>query len=597
MAYKDYHKIALNGAGKYENDLKRLIQAMAPYWGYLVLAVGLLYVQSLCDLALPDYMSKIVNTGVMQGNSAYIIKTGGTMLLVTLLGSAASVMMGYFAAKIAANVAGDLRVGVFRKVESFSNAQFDQFSTASLITRTTNDITQIQTLLVMVIRFVFYAPMLGIGGVIKALSESTSMTWIIGVAVICLVGVILCLFFIAFPRFQIMQKLVDRINLVARENLEGMLVIRAFNSQEFELKRFEKANRDFADNNLFVNRAMAFMMPVMMLIMNVTTVVIVWVGSQMVMSFNMNIGNMMAYMQYAMQIIMAFLFLSMMFILVPRAVVSANRIQEVLDTEETITDKENPEEFPEPFEPVVEFRDVSFHYPGGDADVLKNLSFTARPGQTTAFIGATGSGKSTLVNLVMRFYDVTGGQILVGGKDVRDITQKDLRARIGYVPQKSLLFSGTIGTNLSYSDKDMAFENIEKAARIAQAEEFILGKDERFNAPIAQGGTNVSGGQKQRLSIARAIAKNAPVYIFDDAFSALDLKTDRRLREALANELSGSTILLVAQRVSTIMNAEQIVVLENGEIAGIGTHRELLKSCPVYHEIAASQLSEEELAR
>lgn len=571
------------------------MKALKAYWGYILLAIALLYLQAQSDLALPDYMSKIINTGVMNGDIAYIWRTGGMMMLVSLAGTVCSIAMGYFAAKVAANVGADLRMGIFSKVQSFSNAEFDHFSTASLITRTTNDITQIQMLLVMTIRMVFYAPILGIGGLIKALNESTSMTWIIGVAILAMLAVIITAFIVVMPKMQSMQKLIDRLNLVSRENLDGLLVIRAFNTQRFEENRFNTANRNLADTSLFVNRAMASMMPLIMLIMNLTTVFIVWIGSHAVSSFSMNIGSMMAYMQYAMQIIMSFMFLAMMFIIIPRAVVSANRVQEVMNRKETVLDKEHPESFPADFKPVIEFQNVSFRYPGGEDNVLSDISFTARPGETTAFIGATGSGKTTIVSLLMRFYDVTSGSIRVSNTDIRDVTKHELREKIGYVPQKSLLFSGTIAENLSYADHSMPSERIEKAAEIAQATEFILEKEEQYGSHISQGGTNVSGGQKQRLSIARALAKNAPVYVFDDTFSALDLKTDQRLREAIKRELHGSTILLVAQRVSTIMYADQIVVLDQGRIAGVGTHKELLKSCDIYYEIASSQLSAEEL--
>lgn len=571
------------------------MKALKAYWGYILLAIALLYLQAQSDLALPDYMSKIINNGVMNGDIAYIWRTGGMMMLVSLAGTVCSIAMGYFAAKVAANVGADLRMGIFSKVQSFSNAEFDHFSTASLITRTTNDITQIQMLLVMTIRMVFYAPILGIGGLVKALNESTSMTWIIGVAILAMLAVIITAFIVVMPKMQSMQKLIDRLNLVSRENLDGLLVIRAFNTQRFEENRFNNANRNLADTSLFVNRAMASMMPLIMLIMNLTTVFIVWIGSHGVSSFSMNIGSMMAYMQYAMQIIMSFMFLAMMFIIIPRAVVSANRVQEVMNRKETVLDKEHPESFPADFKPVIEFQNVSFRYPGGEDNVLSDISFTARPGETTAFIGATGSGKTTIVSLLMRFYDVTSGSIRVSNMDIRDVTKHDLREKIGYVPQKSLLFSGTIAENLSYADHSMPSERIEKAAEIAQATDFILEKEEQYDSHISQGGTNVSGGQKQRLSIARALAKNAPVYVFDDTFSALDLKTDQRLREAIKRELHGSTILLVAQRVSTIMYADQIVVLDQGKIAGVGTHKELLKSCDIYYEIASSQLSAEEL--
>jgi ATP-binding cassette subfamily B protein len=570
---------------------------MKPYIGMVLCAIALLFIQAMCELALPDYMSDIVNTGVLGGNIPFIWSTGGNMLLIALLGAAASILVGYFAAKVAASVSRDLRSDVFKKVGSFSNAAFDKFSTASLITRTTNDITQIQMLLVMLIRMVFYAPIMGFGGVMKAIANSTSMTWIIGVAIICLIGVILILYSIVMPKFQLIQSLVDRLNLVTRENLEGMLVIRAFNTQDFEHERFDKANRDLTGVNLFVNRMMAIMMPVMMLVFNMTTVIIVWVGSKQISAFKLDVGSMMAYMQYAMQIISSFLMLAMMFILLPRAAVSAERIKDVLDTEETVLDPETPVLFSKNLNAAVEFNNVSFHYPGGEEDVLHNISFIAHPGQTTAFIGSTGSGKSTLVNLIMRFYDVTGGEILVDGNDIRKVRKKDLREKVGYVPQKSILFSGTIASNLYYADKNSTFENIEKASSVAQAAEFINAKENGYDDPIAQGGVNVSGGQRQRLSIARALVKNAPIYIFDDTFSALDLKTDANLRAALKEETGGSTILLVAQRVSTIMNAEQIIVLDKGMITGKGTHEELLKNCSVYLEIARSQLSEEELSR
>lgn len=575
--------------------MKLLLKSLKAYWGYILLAIALLYLQAQSDLALPDYMSKIINDGVMNGDIAYIWRTGGVMMLVSLAGTACSITMGYFAAKVAANVGADLRMGIFSKVQSFSNAEFDHFSTASLITRTTNDITQIQMLLVMSIRMVFYAPILGVGGLVKALDESTSMTWIIGVAILGMLAVIITAFIVVMPKMQSMQKLIDRLNLVSRENLEGMLVIRAFNTQRFEEGRFNTANRNLADTSLFVNRSMATMMPLIMLIMNLTTVFIVWIGSHAVSSFTMNIGSMMAYMQYAMQIIMSFMFLAMMFIIIPRAVVSANRVQEVMDRTETVLDKDQPEQFPAVFNPVIEFQNVDFRYPGSEDNVLTQISFSAHLGKTTAFIGATGAGKTTIVNLLMRFYDVTSGTIRVSGTDIRDVTKHDLREKIGYVPQKSLLFSGTIAENLSYANPSMPAAQIEKAAEIAQAADFILEKEEQYDSHIAQGGTNVSGGQKQRLSIARALAKNAPIYVFDDTFSALDLKTDQRLREAIHRELKSSTILLVAQRVSTIMYADQIVVLDQGKVVGIGTHKELLKSCDIYYEIASSQLSAEEL--
>ena len=573
----------------------KLSRYLIPYAAYLLVAITLLFLQANCDLALPDYMADIVNTGVMTGNINDILQTGTKMILVTLLGTVASVIVGYLAALTAAGVAHDLRSDLFRRVEHFTSAEFDQFSTASLITRTTNDITQIQTVLVMMIRLVFYAPIMGIGGVIKAISSSASMSWVIGIAVICLLGLILILFTFVMPKFKLVQKLVDRLNLVTRENIEGMLVIRAFNTQSFETERFDRANRDLTATNLFVNRAMMLMMPAMMLILNLTMVTIVWVGARQVSAFHLNIGDMMAYMQYAMQIIMAFLMMSMMFILFPRAAVSADRVAQVLSTEPSIVDPLHPASFSEPFAPTIEFKNVSFRYPGGQDDVLQDISFVARAGQTTAIIGSTGSGKSTLVSLILRFYDIASGAVLVGGQDIRSVQRRDLRARIGYVPQKSVLFSGTIDSNLTYADPQSSRENLEKAAAIAQATEFIEAKPEGYASTIAQGGTNVSGGQKQRLSIARALVKNAPIYVFDDSFSALDLKTDRNLRAALKRETGSSTVILVAQRVSTIMHAEQILVLENGRIAGLGSHQELMATCPVYQQIALSQLTEEEL--
>jgi len=570
---------------------------LSEHIGMLLLAVALLFVQALCDLALPDYMSEIISSGIMNGSIPFIWETGMKMLLVTLLGTVVSILVGYLGSVVAARVAGSMREDIFVKVSHLSNTEFDKFGTASLITRTTNDITQIQTLLVMMIRLIFYAPIMGIGGVMKAVNKSTSMSWIIGVAIICLIGLILFLFVVALPKTQLVQKLVDKLNLVTRENLEGMLVIRAFTSQKFEINRFDKANEELTKTNLFVNRAMSAMMPMMMLIMNVTTIAIVWIGSILVSGFQLDIGDMMAYMQYAMLIIMAFLMLAVMFVLVPRAAVSANRIADVLDVKESIKNKKDALKYDDSFTPTVEFRDVSFSYPGSDEGVLHNISFRANVGETTAFIGATGSGKSTIVNLVMRFYDVTSGTILIDGKDIRDVKMHALRSKIGLVPQKGLLFSGTIKSNLYFADKNASYENMEKAAAIAQATEFISSKEEGYMAPIAQGGTNLSGGQRQRMSIARALVKNAPIYIFDDSFSALDLKTDSNLRAALKKNTSDSTILLVAQRISTILNAEQIIVLDNGKIAGKGSHQELLESCEVYREIALSQLSEEELSK
>lgn len=575
----------------------KLARYLKEYSGMLIMAVALLFVQAMTDLALPDYMSDIINDGVAAGNIGKIAQIGIKMLGITLLGAVCSILVGYLAAKIAAGVSRKLRYDVFDKVQHFSNKEFDEYSTASLITRTTNDITQIQMVLIMIVRLVFYAPIMAVGGVTRALSKSTSMSWIIALAMIVLFGLIICIFSITMPKMKLVQKLVDRLNLVSRENLEGMLVIRAFNTQQFEEQRFDKANLDLTATNLFVNRMMVLMMPAMMLIMNLLQVTIVWVGAHEVTSFNLDVGDMMAYMQYAMQIIMAFLMMSMMFIMIPRASVSADRINEVLTTQNSIVDKETPKCFPSDFIPTVEFRDVSFKYPGSGEYSLRHISFTAKPGQTTAFIGSTGSGKTTVVSLVPRFYEATEGEILISGVNINNVSQKELRDKLGYVQQKSILFSGTIDSNLHYANDDATAEDIDRAAEIAQASEFISSKPDGYDTAIAQGGGNVSGGQKQRLAIARALVKNAPINIFDDSFSALDVKTDAKLRKAIKEKLAGTTTLLVAQRISTVLDAEQIVVLDNGRMVGCGTHDELMKTCEIYQDIARSQLSEEELAK
>ena len=572
-----------------------VMEYMLEYPGMILGVLTLLVVQAICDLSLPDYMSNIVDTGVINGNVNYILQTGGKMILITLLSAACMIVTGYFASRIAAFTARDLRADVFKRVQTFSNPELDKFSPASLITRTTNDITQIQLLIILMMRLVFYSAILGTGGAIKAISESRTLSWTIVGAVLALVVLIIILFIIVMPKMRIMQTLVDKVNLISRENLEGMLVIRAFNTRKFEEARFDGANVALTDTSLFINRTMMMMMPTMMFIMNVTTVLIVWFGAHQIANLTIDIGKMMAFMQYAMQIIMSFLMLSMMFILIPRAMVSSGRIKEVLETATVVKDKLNAIRPRADFVPDVEYENVTFGYPGGEEPVLKNISFKARHGETTAFIGVTGSGKSTLVNLLVRFYDVTGGRILVDGVDIRDMKRRDLREKIGYIPQKATLFSGTIKSNLQYADSRSTFENIQRAARIAQAEEFISTVPNGYDAHVAQGGTNFSGGQKQRLSIARALVKNAPIYVFDDSFSALDMKTDAALREALHRETGGSTMFIVAQRVGTILTADQIIVLENGEIAGKGTHRELLHSCEVYREIAMSQLSEDEL--
>lgn len=541
-----------------------------------------------------EYNNIGLNIDKMQTN--YLLYTGGLMILIALLSMAATVTVGFIGARVAANLGKNLRSKVFSKVIGFSNAELDKFSTASLITRSTNDIQQIQMLMVMLLRVVFYAPILGIGGVIKVLNTETSMAWIIVVAVVAISAVVIVLFTVVMPRFKRVQKLVDRINLVTREILTGMMVIRAFSTERHEEKRFDKANNDLTKNNLFVNRTMALMMPTMMLIMNGITILIVWNGSHSIDAGTMQVGDMMAFIQYTMQIIMAFLMISMVSVMLPRATVSAGRIDEVLSTEYVVKDPVAPIKLEEDKKGFLKFNNVSFKYPNAEENVLSNITFTAMPGETTAFIGSTGSGKSTLINLVPRFYDVTEGEILLDGIDIRKVSQHDLREKIGYVPQKGVLFSGTIESNLKYSGKSITDEDMIKAAEIAQATDFIKGTKESYNTEISQGGTNVSGGQKQRLSIARAIAKKPEVYIFDDSFSALDFKTDAALRKALKKETLNSTVLIVAQRISTILHAEQIIVLEEGRIAGIGTHNELMKTCDVYKQIALSQLSKEELA-
>jgi ATP-binding cassette subfamily B protein len=550
--------------------------------------------QSAAGAVKAEYTALGVDSSKFQ--TAYILKTGLQMLLLSLASGLCTVAVGYLSARTAAGVARNLRQGVFKKVESFSSTEFDRFSTASLITRTTNDITQIQMVVIMMVRMVIYAPIMGVGGVIMAVNESSSMWWIIAVAVIVLIGMVVTIFSISLPRFKMIQKLIDRLNLVSRENLAGMMVIRAFNMQPFEENRFDKANRDLTSTNLFVNRIMVIMMPGMMLIMNGLTLLIIWFGAHQIAQSAMQVGDMMAFMQYALQIVFSFLMLSMMFIFLPRASVSADRIADVLETEPVIRDPQTPQPFNAAQKGRIEFENVCFRYPGAEEDVLHDISFTANPGQTTAFIGATGSGKSTLVNLIPRFYDVTGGAICVDGVDIRQVAQHDLRAEIGYVPQKSVLFSGTIESNLRYADENAGPATLKVAADIAQASEFIDAKAEGLASDISQGGSNVSGGQKQRLSIARALVKQAPIYIFDDSFSALDFKTDAALRRALKDKTASSTLLIVTQRVSTIKNAEQIIVLDEGRIVGKGRHAELMQTCEPYREIALSQLSKEELA-
>ena len=583
--------------------MAKVLEFMKPYAPLLVLVMLLLLVEAGCALVLPGYMANIVEDGVLPGDTAFIWQTGIKMLLITLLSVAAALVASFLSAKTAVGVANDLRQAVFKKVLRFSNAEMDKFNTSSLITRTTNDITQIQSTMMMVLRQFIYAPVIGIGGIIRAIERSPSLTWVIALALVCMLVILAILTAMVLPKFKIVQNLIDRLNLVSRENLSGVLVIRAFGTQNFEKKRFDKANKELAETNLFVNRAMAFMNPYIVLILNLTTAIIVWVGAHQVSAFRADVGDIFAFLQYGMLIIFAFIMISYTFVFLPRAMVSAARIQEVLDTDFSIKYKENPVPFPKNFQGRVEFRNVSFKYGDGgrpqntqeQENVLNNINFIAEPGKTTAIIGSTGAGKSTLFNLLLRFYDVNSGAILIDGVDIRDVSKKELHGKIGYVSQKAQLFSGNIRSNLQYADKSATESDIQTAAEIAQAQNFILKKPKGYDNEVSQGGANLSGGQKQRLSIARALVKNAPIYLFDDCFSALDLKTDAQLRAALKKKTGKSTMLIVAQRISTIMDAEQILVLEHGKIVGNGTHAELLKTCEVYKEIAASQLSEEEL--
>lgn len=556
---------------------------------------GTITEQSAVRFVKDEYSSLGVDMNVLQQN--YLLSAGGKMLLIALLMMAVSVTVGFFAATTAAKVGRDLRAGVFKSVVSFSSAEIDRFSTASLITRSTNDIQQIQMVIVMLLRMVIYAPILGIGGVFMVLTTGTGMAWIIALAVIVILAVVLILMKIAMPKFKLMQKLVDKLNLVAREILTGLPVIRAFSREKYEEERFDKANKDLTSAMLFTNRTMTFMMPLMMMIMNLVTVLIIWVGAGQISDGSLQVGDMMAFITYTMQIVMSFLMLTMISIMLPRAAVSAERINEVISAEKSITDKLDAATFDKAsLRGDVTFDHVSFRYPDAKEDVLTDIFFTAKAGETTAVIGSTGSGKSTLINLIPRFFDVTEGSITIDGTDIRDVTQHSLHDVTGLVSQKGVLFSGTIDSNIRFGAENADDETIRLAAEISQSSEFIDSKPQKYNEPVSQGGTNVSGGQKQRLSIARAIAKKPKIYLFDDSFSALDFKTDVKLRKALADNIHDCTIIIVAQRISTILNADKIVVLDEGRIAGIGTHSELMKSCEVYRQIAHSQLSQKDLA-
>lgn len=556
------------------------------------------YPEMIVDQMYINYLKtqyEIVGMDMEKVQTHYIFTMGLKMLLLALLSMIATIMVGFLGARVAARLAQGLRTKVFGKVVGFSNTEFKEFSTASLITRTTNDIQQIQMLTVMLLRVVFYAPILGVGGVIKVLHTNTSMAWIIAVAVMAILSLVLVLFGIAMPKFKIVQKCIDKLNLVSRELLTGLPVIRAFSREEHEEKRFDQANHDLTKTNLFVNRVMSLMMPMMMFIMNVIMIVIVWYGAKGIDTGSLQVGDMLAFIQYTMQIIMAFLMISMLSIVLPRASVSAKRIDEVLKRELVITDPSKEEINTGAKRGTVEFKNVSFKYPDADSNIIENVSFVANPGETTAFIGSTGSGKSTLINLIPRFFDVSDGSILVDGVDIRHMKQSTLRKKIGYVPQTGILFSGTIESNVKFGNPNITKEELDKAITVAQAKEFIESKPEKLKTQVAQGGTNVSGGQKQRLSIARAIAKNPEIYIFDDSFSALDLKTDAALRSALAQHTKDSTVLIVAQRISTIMNADKIIVMNEGKAIAIGKHKELLETCDIYRQIAESQLGKEEL--
>ena len=576
--------------------MKTTLKYYRPYILPIVLIIAFLFGQAMCELALPGYMSDIINNGIVKQDMGYIRHTGLIMIAVAAATVVCAIMGSLLASRAAARSSRDIRRALFRKVTAFSAAELNDFSTASLITRSTNDVQMVQQATVMILRLACFAPIMGIGAVIKALNTSVSLSWTIGIALLVILGIMTVSFFLVLPKFQVLQTKLDKLNLLMKERLSGVLVIRAFNTEKSEEKRFDIANRDLTKINMFTNKAMSFMMPMLMFVMNGVSILIVWAGAHLVNDGSLMIGDMLAYLQYAMHVIMSFLFITMMFIMIPRAIVSAKRIGEVLDVEPSIEDPEMPETV-EDHRGVVEFDHVSFSYPDAEKEVLEDISFTARPGRTTAIIGGTGSGKSTLISLIPRFYDATEGSVRVDGKDVREITQHELRDQIGYVPQKGLLFSGTIASNLQYGKEDATEAEMLEAAETAQAMDFIREKEHGLDEEVAQGGTNVSGGQKQRLSIARALVKKPKIYIFDDSFSALDFKTDKALREALKEKVGDSTIIIVAQRINTIIDADQILVLDEGRLAGKGTHDELMETCDIYREIALSQLSEEELER
>lgn len=582
-----------------KDKLSVVLRYYLHYALWIVLALGFLTCEAVCELELPSYMSSIISDGIMSSDLTEVLRIGGIMLAIALASCCSSIIVSFLASRVGAGMSKDLRADIFDKVLSFSSKEYNAFSVSSLITRSTNDITQIQIFTIMFLRMVMYAPIMGIGGIIKAVNTASGISAlgiVVGVALAVVVCTIIVLMLVVLPRFTKIQKQVDEVNRVAREGLTGMMVVRAFNTQKHEEERFEAANMALTKSNLFVNRVMSLLMPLITILMNGVSVATVWVAALFVEDY-VAVANMMAFMQYAIQIIMSFMMMSMVFILLPRAVVAMRRVSEVLSTQPSIVNpegKENPEGIR--LKGEIEFRDVAYNY-GGSENAIEHISFTASPGETVAIIGPTGSGKSTVINLIPRLADASEGSVLIDGRDVREYNVDDLRRNIGFVPQKNILFSGTIASNLRMGDENATDEQLRKAAKIAQAEEFISEKPEGINDPIAQGGTNVSGGQKQRLAIARALVKKAPIYIFDDSFSALDFKTDAALRSALAENMKDSTVIIVAQRVGTIMNADRIIVLDDGRIAGVGTHRELLETCEVYNQIAKSQLSEEDLKR
>lgn len=576
--------------------MKTVLKYYKKYVPYIIMIILFLFGQAMCELTLPAYMSDIIDEGIVKGDMPYIWRTGLIMIGISMVTMICAVCGSFIASRVAAKSSRDIRHALFNKVTNFSPAELEEFSTASLITRSTNDVQTVQQTTVMLLRMAIFAPLMGIGSVVRALGTSVELSWTVGLALLAIVCIMTAAFFLVLPKFKILQKKLDRLNLIMKERLSGMLVIRAFTTEKSEEERFDDANWDLTKLNLFVNKAMSFMMPSLMFVMNAVSVLIVWAGAHLIEADKLMIGDMLAYLQYAMHVIMSFLFVTMMFIMIPRAAVSAQRIGAVLDVEASIEDPENPETLSEA-KGLVEFRNVSFAYPDAEEKTLESISFTAKPGQTTAIIGGTGSGKSSLIKLIPRFFDVTEGEILLDGTDIRNITQHELREHIGYIPQQGVLFSGTIASNLQYGKADADEAEMTEAAQVAQAMTFIEEKPDRFNESVSQGGTSVSGGQKQRLSIARALVKKPDIYIFDDSFSALDFKTDKALRSALKEKVGDSTMIIVAQRINTIMDADQILVLDEGRLAGKGTHEELMQSCSVYREIALSQLSEEELER